>query len=228
MRDATIVIGEMLEAIDAARECCSGKTFEQFSRDRLARLALERAVEIISEASRHLPGEFTDQHPDIPWSRIKAIGNVLRHEYHRISAKIIWDVVRAEIANLEAVLRQESMRLASRPSVAIYKICSRAEWDAAERAGAFTGSAVDIKDGYIHFSTAEQAVETAAKHFAGAADLVLVRVEAEALGSALRWEPSRGGALFPHLYAPLPVALATWVKPLPLGPDGAHAFPPLA
>lgn len=227
MRDATIVIGEMLEAIDAARECCSGKTFEQFSRDRLARLALERAVEIISEASRHLPGEFTDQHPDIPWSRIKAIGNVLRHEYHRISAKIIWDVVTAELDKLEIVLRQELMRLAPKSSRAIYKICSRPEWEAAERAGAFTGSAVDIKDGYIHFSTSEQAVETAAKHFAGQHDLVLVRVEPESLGADLKWEPSRGGALFPHLYAPLPVALATWVKPLPLGADGAHIFPPL-
>ncbi|RTL63783.1 MAG: DUF952 domain-containing protein [Hyphomicrobiales bacterium] len=111
---------------------------------------------------------------------------------------------------------------------AIYKICSRAEWEAAERAGAFSGSAVDVKDGYIHFSTAEQAVETAAKHFAGAADLVLVRVEAEALGADLKWELSRGGALFPHLYAPLPVALATWVKPLPLGSDGTHVFPDLA
>lgn len=227
MRDATVVIGEMLDAIDAARDCCADRTFEQFSQDRMARLALERAIEIISEAARHLPAEFTDKHPSIPWARIKAIGNVLRHEYHRISSKIIWDVVTAELDTLEVVLRQELSRLGSSPTVPIYKICSRAEWDAAKRVGTFTGSAVDVKDGYIHFSTAEQAVETAAKHFAGAGDLVLVRVEAGALGADLKWEPSRGGALFPHLYAPLPVAHATWVKPLPLGADGRHIFPPL-
>ena len=109
--------------------------------------------------------------------------------------------------------------------VAIYKICREAEWTAACAAGRFEGSAVDVKDGFIHFSTAAQAAETAAKHFAGQADLVLVRIEAEALGPALKWEPSRGGALFPHLYAPLETRHATWVKPLPLGADGAHAFP---
>ncbi|MDX2203961.1 MAG: DUF952 domain-containing protein [Hyphomicrobiaceae bacterium] len=110
---------------------------------------------------------------------------------------------------------------------AVYKICSTSEWQAAEHAGAFTGSAVDVKDGFIHFSTAGQVAETAARHFSGQGDLVLVRVEAEALGADLKWEPSRGGALFPHLYGPLPTRLATWVKPLPLGPDGSRAFPPL-
>jgi uncharacterized protein (DUF952 family) len=84
---------------------------------------------------------------------------------------------------------------------------------------------VDLADGYIHFSTAAQARETAAKHFAGQADLVLVAVDAGALGTALRWEPSRGGQLFPHLYAELPMAAVRWVKPLPLGPDGVHVFP---
>ena len=108
----------------------------------------------------------------------------------------------------------------------IYKILSAVEWQAAERAGVFKGAGIDLGDGFIHFSTAEQAAETAAKHFAGQAGLVLVAVDAEKLGPALKWEVSRGGQLFPHLYASLPVRDAAWVKPLPLGPDGKHAFPP--
>ncbi len=80
----------------------------------------------------------------------------------------------------------------------IYKICTSAEWRETERAGAYRGSAVDHRDGFIHFSTAEQAAETAARHFAGQRDLVLVSVDADALGDMLKWEPSRGGALFPH------------------------------
>ncbi|WP_417769622.1 DUF952 domain-containing protein [Stappia sp.] len=107
----------------------------------------------------------------------------------------------------------------------IYKISPQADWSAAEAAGRFTGAPVDLADGFIHFSAADQLRETAAKHFAGQADLVLVAVEAEALGTALKWEPSRGGALFPHLYGELPVSAAAWVRPLPLGPDGAHVFP---
>jgi uncharacterized protein (DUF952 family) len=98
----------------------------------------------------------------------------------------------------------------------IYKICDAAEWRAVERAGEFTGAPVDLADGYIHFSAADQVEETAAKHFAGQRDLVLVAVAADALGPALKWEPSRGGALFPHLYGKLP-----------LGPEGRHAFPAL-
>ncbi len=109
----------------------------------------------------------------------------------------------------------------------IYKICPAPLWRAAEHAGAFDGSPVDRADGFIHFSTAGQAAETAAKHFAGQHDLVLVAVDAEALGSALKWEPSRGGALFPHLYGPLDVKCVVSVTPLPLGADGKHAFPPL-
>ncbi|WP_428977081.1 DUF952 domain-containing protein [Breoghania corrubedonensis] len=109
----------------------------------------------------------------------------------------------------------------------IYKISPRSEWEAAVASGTFAGAPVDLKDGFIHFSTAEQVAETAAKHFAGVADLVLVAVPAEALGEALKWEVSRGGALFPHLHAPLDPALAVWVKPLPLGSDGAHLFPEL-
>jgi len=107
----------------------------------------------------------------------------------------------------------------------IYKISPRAAWQQAESAGRFTGAPVDLADGYIHFSTAAQAVETAAKHFAGQTDLVLVAVDAARLGAALRWEPSRGGALFPHLYADLHMDAVLWVKPLPLGADGRHAFP---
>jgi len=112
-------------------------------------------------------------------------------------------------------------------STLIYKILSAAEWQAAERDGAFRGAGIDLADGFIHFSTASQAEETATKHFAGQGDLVLVAIEAERFGSALKWEVSRGGQLFPHLYAPLPVADALWVKPLPLGADGKHRFPVL-
>lgn len=107
----------------------------------------------------------------------------------------------------------------------IYKIAPEALWRAAEAAGEFTGAPIDIADGYIHFSTAGQARETAARHFAGQADLLLVAVDADALGTALVYEPSRGGALFPHLYAPLPLSAVKWVRPLPLGADGLHAFP---
>ena len=109
----------------------------------------------------------------------------------------------------------------------IYKIAPAALWAAAEQARVFTGAPVDVADGYIHFSTAAQARETAAKHFAGQADLKLVAVEVAALGAALKWEPSRGGALFPHLYAPLPLTAVRWVRDLPLGADGAHVFPDL-
>ena len=108
----------------------------------------------------------------------------------------------------------------------IYKICTAAEWNDAERAGVYRGSAVDLKDGFIHFSTAEQAAETAAKWFAGQRDLVLVAVDADALGDKLKWEPSRGGALFPHLYGDLGVKAVHRVDPLPLGADGRHVFPP--
>lgn len=107
----------------------------------------------------------------------------------------------------------------------IYKIAPKALWDAAVAKGVFDGAPVDLADGYIHFSTAGQAIETATRHFAGQDDLLLVAIDAEALGTALRYEPSRGGALFPHLYAPLPVTAARWVKPLPLGADGRHVFP---
>ena len=108
----------------------------------------------------------------------------------------------------------------------IYKIAPAALWREAEAAGVFLGAPVDLADGFIHFSSADQARETAARHFAGQADLVLVAVEEAALGPALRWEPSRGGALFPHLYGPLALSAVSAVEPLPLGQDGAHLFPP--
>lgn len=107
----------------------------------------------------------------------------------------------------------------------IFKIAPAELWRMAAERGVFEGAPVDLADGYIHFSTAEQAAETAAKHFKGQADLLLIAVEAEGLGEALRWEPSRGGALFPHLYRPLRVSETLWAEPLPLGPEGAHLFP---
>lgn len=109
----------------------------------------------------------------------------------------------------------------------IYKILPVSMWRGAERDGTFRGSPVDLQDGFIHFSTAAQAPETAAKHFAGQRDLVLLRVDTTALGAQLKWEPSRGGALFPHLYGELNVKAVTQADPLPLAADGKHKFPPL-
>lgn len=106
----------------------------------------------------------------------------------------------------------------------IYKIFRAPEWAALQEAGETDGAPVDLADGFIHFSTAEQVAETAAKHFAGEDGLVLLAVDAETLGEALRWEPSRGGALFPHLYRRLRLAEVLWAKPLPLV-DGTHRFP---
>lgn len=109
----------------------------------------------------------------------------------------------------------------------LYKIATARAWDAARAAGVYTGAPVDLADGFIHFSDRDSVVETAAKHFARQADLVLVAVDAAALGAALRWEPSRGGRLFPHLYAPLALDAVLWVRPLPLGVDDLHVFPEL-
>ena len=110
----------------------------------------------------------------------------------------------------------------------IYKICPTFLWREAERAGSFQGAPIDIQDEYLHFSTAEQVRETAARHFAGQDNLLLIAVDADSLGKALRYEPSRGGDLFPHLYAPLNHSAVLWVKQLPLGTDGTHIFPDLA
>jgi uncharacterized protein (DUF952 family) len=106
----------------------------------------------------------------------------------------------------------------------VYKIVATEEWAKAQATGVFTGAAIDRADGFIHFSTAEQAPETAAKWFAGRSDLTLAAVDADTLGDDLRWEPSRGGALFPHLYAALPMSAVLWSRPLPLGSDGGHVF----
>ena len=106
----------------------------------------------------------------------------------------------------------------------IFKIFRRAEWDAFQATGETAGAPVDLADGYIHFSTAEQVTETAAKHFSEESDLVLVAFEADSLGDALKWEPSRGGALFPHLYRKLQMTDVIWDKSLPLGATG-HIFP---
>jgi uncharacterized protein (DUF952 family) len=107
----------------------------------------------------------------------------------------------------------------------IYKICAAAEWREAERAGVYRGSAADRKDGFIHFSTTDQAAETAAKHFAGQRGLVVVALDADKLGDRLKWEPSRGGVLFPHLYGELDLQAALRVDPLPLDAAGRHVFP---
>src|SRR3984885_3360833 len=118
----------------------------------------------------------------------------------------------------DALLRRPQLRMI------VYKIVATEEWAEAKAAGAFTGASVDRADGFIHFSTAEQAPETAAKWFAGRGDLTLAAVNTEALGDDLRWEPSRGGALSPHLYAALPMSAVVWSRPLPLGSDGGHVF----
>src|SRR5262249_8660844 len=108
----------------------------------------------------------------------------------------------------------------------IYHMCRRTEWDAAKQAGRYDGSSQDQADGFIHFSTGVQLRESARKHRAGQRDLVLLTVDAAALGAALRWERAGGGALFPHLYGPLPLEAVRRVDPLPLEPDGLHRFPP--
>ena len=106
----------------------------------------------------------------------------------------------------------------------VYKICPEPLWRRAEAEGVFRGSPKDLSDGFIHFSAPDQVADTAKRHFGGEVNLVLVAVEASRLGAALRYEPARGGQLFPHLYGPLDPKVALWVKPLPLGPDG-HVIP---
>jgi uncharacterized protein (DUF952 family) len=108
----------------------------------------------------------------------------------------------------------------------IYKILARTDWDAAQNAGVYGGSALDLADGFIHFSTAAQAQETASRHFRGQAGLVVLEVEAEDLGAALRWEPSRGGDLFPHLYGSLPASLVRRAADAPLDADGVPLLGP--
>ena len=116
----------------------------------------------------------------------------------------------------------------ARVPTTIYKICSAELWQEAEQAGLFRGAPLDARDGFIHFSTAPQVAETAARHFAGATGQVLVAVDVATLGERLKWETSRGGDLFPHLYGALSLEAVLWAVPLPLGPDGRHVFPELA
>jgi uncharacterized protein (DUF952 family) len=106
----------------------------------------------------------------------------------------------------------------------IYKITPSGLWREAEQKGLFEGSAVDLADGFMHFSTKDQVEETAAKWFAGQQDLMLIGVDPGKLGDALRYEPSRGGALFPHLYGALSLDAVAFAKPLPLRSDGTHDF----
>ncbi len=107
----------------------------------------------------------------------------------------------------------------------VYKIAPRELFEASRAAGKFLGAPIDLKDGYIHFSTATQLAETLRLHFAGQSDLVVFSVDAPALGAALRWEPSRGGQLFPHLYGELPMRAALQTAIVSVGADGSVALP---
>lgn len=107
----------------------------------------------------------------------------------------------------------------------IFHMCRAEEWQAAQAAGRYDGSSQDRADGFIHFSTARQLPESAARHRTGQTGLVLLTVDTAACGAALKWEPSRGGQLFPHLYGPLLASSVLRVDPLPLGPDGLHRMP---
>jgi uncharacterized protein (DUF952 family) len=109
----------------------------------------------------------------------------------------------------------------------IFHMCRREEWDAALPRGTYAGSSQDVQDGFIHFSTAEQLPESARRHRAGQPGLALLAVDPTLLGDALRWEASRSGKLFPHLYGSLPVTAVRWVRDLPLGADGVPVLPPL-
>jgi uncharacterized protein (DUF952 family) len=119
---------------------------------------------------------------------------------------------------------QQGAGLTRSHEIIVYKIVPALKWRESEQAGTFPGSLVDTRDGFIHLSSAEQISGTAARHFAGAADLLLVAVRAASLD--IRWEPSRGGDVFPHLYGALPMASVVWVRPLPLI-DGVHLLPDL-
>ncbi|HEY0282280.1 MAG TPA: DUF952 domain-containing protein [Rhizomicrobium sp.] len=107
----------------------------------------------------------------------------------------------------------------------IFKICHRAEWATAEREGIYAGSAADREDHFIHFSTAEQVMGTLERHYASAGELVLVAVDPQPLGAILKYEPSRGGALFPHLYGTLPLTFVKWTAPIRRGAGGAFLLP---
>jgi uncharacterized protein (DUF952 family) len=125
-------------------------------------------------------------------------------------------------------LSRQTLSAYSAPmNATIYKIAPEALWREAEKTGTFLGAPIDLADGFIHFSTEDQVRETAARHFSGQERLLLMAIDAAALGAALKYEVSRGGALFPHLYGPLDLAAVKWARPLPLGDDGLHEFPAL-
>lgn len=107
----------------------------------------------------------------------------------------------------------------------ILKILRSEEWAGFQLAGEFHGSAIDISDGFIHLSTPAQVAETARQHFSGEDGLTLIAIDPRAPGDALRWEPSRGGALFPHIYGVLEMSHLLWAESLPIGPDGLHMLP---
>jgi uncharacterized protein (DUF952 family) len=117
--------------------------------------------------------------------------------------------------------------LAAEKSMTIYHVCKKAEWEAAVAAGRYIGSSQDQADGFIHFSGPEQVVASVAKHRAGQDGLVLIACDAAKMEPGLKWEVSRGGALFPHHYGDLPLASVVSVRDLPLGADGMHLFPAL-
>lgn len=146
-----------------------------------------------------------------------------------IGAELEFDIVFAGTIRQSFVLAGDTLTLDgtqvwTRIPALIYKIFRAPEWAALRRDATTTGAPIDVSDGYIHFSTAAQAAETAARHFAGADDLFLIAVETAGLGDALKWEASRGGALFPHLYRDMAIADVHWAQPLPLT-DGVHQFP---
>jgi len=120
------------------------------------------------------------------------------------------------------------MSAGTRAPECIFHLCRRTAWTAGQRNGRYDGGPDGKADGFLHLSTADQVIESAAKHFAGARDLLLLTVDPGALGPGLRWEASRGGALFPHLYDDLPLDAVVAVEELPLGRDGAHVFPALS
>lgn len=128
-----------------------------------------------------------------------------------------------------AITRAGDMLYDPAAMTTVYKVLPAQAWQEAQKFGVFRGSAVDLRDGFIHFSAADQLAETLRRHFAGAADLVLlyVRADSREVQGALRWEPSRGGALFPHLYAALLVSAVQRVEPLQLDAHGVHLLPVL-
>jgi len=107
----------------------------------------------------------------------------------------------------------------------IYHLCRRGDWRAALEKRTYGGTGDDLRDGFLHFSTGQQVAESAARHRAGVSDLLLIGVDPDSLGDLLKWEPSRGGQLFPHLYGALPTAAVVRTEELPLGNDGYHMFP---